>query len=107
MKAWDIFNWQPPGWPEPHPAVIISHPSRVAHKLEVSLLMCATKPATRAAEPHEVILDTSDGLDWPTLCRCDLFFMVKKADLKNHRGTVTTERRAQIIATIIRSNGWV
>ena len=107
MKAWDIFNWQPPGWPEPHPAVIISHPARVANKPEVSLLMCASKPATRAAEAHEVILDASDGLDWPTVCRCDLFFMVKKGDLKNQRGTVTAERRRQIIATIIRSNGWV
>jgi hypothetical protein len=92
MKAWDVFNWQPPGWPEPHPAVIISHPGRVAHKPEVS---------------HEVILDASDGLDWPTLCRCDLFFMATKTDLKNQRGTVSPERRRQIIATIIRSNGWV
>ena len=106
MKAWDIYNWQPPGWPEPHPAVIVSHPGRVALKPEVSLLMCASKPATRAAEPHEVILDSSDGLDWPTLCRCDLFFMVKKSDLKNQRGAVSPERRRQIIATIIRSNGW-
>ena len=107
MKAWDIFNWQPPGWPEPHPAVIVSHPARVANKPEVSLLLCASKPATRVAEAHEVVLDASDGLDWPTLCRCNLFFMVKKADLKTQRGTVTAERRKQIIATIIRSNGWV
>ena len=27
----------------------------------------------------EIILDTADGLDWPTLCRCDLIFSVKKA----------------------------
>jgi hypothetical protein len=89
MKAWDIFSWQPPGWPEPHPAVIISHPGRVAHKPEVSLLVCTSKPATRI------------------LCRCDLFFMARKADLKNQRGAVSPEYRRQIIATIIRSNGWV
>jgi hypothetical protein len=87
--------------------VIISHPGRVADKPEVSLLMCSSKPATRAVQPHEVILDASDGLDWPTLCRCDLFFMATKTDLKNQRGTVSPERRRQIIATIIRSNGWV
>jgi hypothetical protein len=107
MKAWDIFNWQPPGRPEPHPAVIVSHASRVAHKPEVSLLMCSSKAATRSAEPHEVVLDGSDGLDWPTLCRCDLFYMAKKADLKGQRGAVSPERRRQIIATIIRANGWV
>jgi len=107
MKAWDIFSRQPPGWPESHPVVIISHPARVAQKPEVSLLVCTTKAATRTAEPHEVILDTSDGLNWPTLYRCDLFFMARKAELKNKRGSVSPERRRQIIATIMRSNGWV
>lgn len=107
MKAWDIFSWQPAGWPEPHPAVIISHPGRVANKPELNVLKCSSKPATRVAEPHEVILDSSDGLDWPTLCRCDLFFMVRKAELKGQRGSVAAERRKQIIATINRANGWV
>jgi hypothetical protein len=32
MKAWEIFSWQAPGWPEPYPAVIVSHPDRVANK---------------------------------------------------------------------------
>ena len=107
MKAWDIVSWQPPGWPEAHPAVLVSHPDRVSNKPEVNVLICSSKPATRAAKPIEVILDESDGLSWPTLCRCDLFFLVNKSDLKNLRGTVTTERRRQIIATINRSNGWV
>jgi hypothetical protein len=100
------MNWQPPGWPEPHPAVIISHPNRVTNKPELNVLMCSSKPATRPAKPDEVILDQSDGLNWPTLCRCDLFFLVNKTDLKHHRGSVTDERRKQIIAAINRSNGW-
>jgi hypothetical protein len=33
--------------------------------------------------------------------------MARKADLKNQRGAVSPEYRRQIIATIIRSNGWV
>ena len=28
MRAWDIYSFQPPNWPEPHPAVIVSHPDR-------------------------------------------------------------------------------
>ncbi len=35
MKPFDIFSWQPLGWPEPHPCVIISHPDRVANKPDV------------------------------------------------------------------------
>ncbi len=107
MNAWEIYSWQPPGWPEPHPAVIVSHPNRVANKSEVNVLMCSSHQATRAAKPDEVILDASDGLDWPTLCRCDLIFIASKGALKNRRGLVTEERKRQIIATINRSQGWV
>ena len=107
MKEWDILSWQPKGWPEPHPAVIVSHPGRVANKPEVNVLLCSSKQATRPAEAHEVILDQSDGLNWPTLCRCDLFYLVNKSELKGPRGRVGLERRRQIIATINRANGWI
>jgi len=107
MKAWDIFSWQPPGWPEPHPAVIVSHPDRVANKPDVTVIVCASRRATRQPEPNEVILDASDGLDWPTLCKCDLLYTIQNANLVNRRGAVGAERRRQIIATINRVNGWL
>ena len=107
MKAWEIYSYQHPGWPEPHPAVIVSHPDRVAMKPEVTILLCSSKPATRPAKPHEVILDRGDGLDWPTVCKCDLLYTLPKTALNAHRGTVTAERRRQIIATINRAMGWV
>lgn len=107
MKAWDIFSFQPQNWPQPHPAVIVSHPQRVANKGEVNVLMCSSQRATRPPEANEVILDDSDGLDWPTLCKCDLLHAVNKAELKHYRGHVTAERQRQIIAAINRSNGWI
>jgi hypothetical protein len=125
MKAWNIFSWQPPDWPEPppvavppgvglevgpphaYPVVIISHPARVANKGEVCVLLCGTGPANREPEAHEVMIDTGSGLYWPTLCRCDLFFLVKKSELKDRRGAVSAAERKRIIATIIRSNGWL
>ena len=27
MNAWEIYSYQHPGWPEPHPAVIV--PTRI------------------------------------------------------------------------------
>jgi hypothetical protein len=54
-----------------------------------------------------VILDANDGLDWPTLCKCDLLYTIQKANLANRRGAVSAERRRQIIATINRVNGWL
>jgi mRNA-degrading endonuclease toxin of MazEF toxin-antitoxin module len=107
MKSWDIWSYQPPGWPEAHPAVITSGNGRVANKPDVNILLCTSKAATRPPLATEVILDAADGLDWPTLCKCDLFHLVDKAALKNPRGAVSAERRRQIIAAINRSNEWV
>lgn len=107
MKAWDIFSYHPAGWPEPHPCVIVSSPDRVANKPEVNVLMCSSQSAKREAKPNEVILDQADGLDWPTLCKCDLLLDVEKSALKQKRGHVTDSRRRQIINTIVRSHDWV
>ena len=81
VKPWEVYSWQAPGWPEPHPAVIISEGSRVANKPEVNVLLCSTKEATRAPGPTEDILDKSDGIDWASLCKCDLTYSVEKAQL--------------------------
>ena len=107
MKAWEIWSYQPAGWPEAHPAVIVSGTARVAYKPELNIIMCSTKEATRPPLPNEVILDSADGLNWPTLCKCDLLYLVEKADLKHQRGSVSPDRRRAIIRTMIRSNEWI
>lgn len=61
--------------------MIVSHPDRVILKPEVTILLCSSQPATRPAKPHEVILDGSDGLDWPTVCKCDLLYTLPKSAL--------------------------
>jgi mRNA-degrading endonuclease toxin of MazEF toxin-antitoxin module len=107
MKPWEIWSYQPAGWPEPHPAVIVSSPNRVANKPDLNVLMCSSKRTTREAMPNEVILDAEDGLNWPTLCKCDLLHLITKTDLRTRRGYVTDERQRRIIATINRANGWI
>ncbi len=68
--------------------------------------MCSTKRATRAAEPHEFLLDEEDGLDWPTLCKCDLIHAVPRVELKGKRGGVSLLRRQQLIRTLMAAHGW-
>lgn len=103
MKPWEIYSWQAPGWPEPHPAVIISEENRVALKPQINILLCSTKETKRAAGPTEVILDSADGLDWATLCKCDLIYSVEKSQLSNRRGEVALERRREIARKVIQS----
>ena len=106
MKTFDIFSFQPPGWVEPHPAVVVSHPDRAARKEVVEVVICSSQRAARKPEPHEIILDKEDGLDWPTLCKCDLIYSAHRSDLKTQRGTVTAARRGPLIRTLIGAHRW-
>ncbi len=104
MKPWDIYTWEFPD-AEGHPAVILGTETRLANKPKVNVLFCSSKRATRKAEALEITLDQADGLDWETLCKCDLVFAVPKEQLTRKRGSVTQERRRQIAANVIRGLG--
>jgi hypothetical protein len=106
MKPFDVFHWQPKGWPEPHPCVVVSHYSRAEKKDPVEVVMCSSKRATRQAEPHEIILDEADAMDWPTICKCDLIHTVPRAELKKHRGSISAGRRHILVRTLIAAHGW-
>jgi len=101
MEPWQIWTWSFEFGE--HPAVIVSNAGRVSLKEDVVILSCSTRRATRAAELFEVILDESDGLDWATLCRCDLLYTVAKKELVRFRGQVTPERRRAIAERVVRS----
>ena len=104
MNSWDIYTYDP-GFGD-HPAVIVSHSQRAANKPVVEILLCSSQRASRKPNPNEVILDSADGLDWETLCKCDLIYSVAREDLHTQRGQVSAVRRRQIIQTIIRTHGW-
>jgi mRNA-degrading endonuclease toxin of MazEF toxin-antitoxin module len=107
MKQFEIFSWQPPGWPEAHPAVIVSHSSRAEKKQWVEVLLCTTHRAKQPPAAHEILLDQEDGLDWPTLCRCDLIYAAPREQLKNRRGIVSGSRRRQLVQTLMAAHGWM
>jgi hypothetical protein len=104
MKPWEIYTWSFPG-AESHPAVVLGTETRLANKPKVNVLFCSTRRAARAPELHEVILDESDGLDWGTLCKCDLVFAVPKEQLTRKRGAVSLARRRMIAERLIRALG--
>lgn len=105
MKQWEIWTFD---FPEagPHPAIIISHPDRVANAPLVNVIICTSQRATRAPKKNEILLDGADGLDWPTLCRCDLTYLVRNEQLKQRRGTVGFERQRQIVQVFVASFGF-
>jgi mRNA-degrading endonuclease toxin of MazEF toxin-antitoxin module len=101
IQPWDVVDY-PFAWGT-HPAVVVSNSARCGRKPEVVILACRTmRPETfREAAENEMLLDESDGLDWKTLCRCDLLFTVAKACFTRRRGTVGVERRREIGRRIV------
>lgn len=105
MKPWDIYTWDFPNV-GPHPAVILGTDERVRHKPTVNVLLCSTQRATRKPEPFEVILDASDGLNWETLCKCDLLYAAPAHAITHKRGEVSIARRREIAMKAIRGLGF-
>ncbi len=104
MKPWDIWTWRFPDAGD-HPAVILATVERVNLKPVVSVLLCSSQRATRKPELTEVMLDSADGLDWPTLCKCDVVYAAPKKELCHRRGTVNPERRRAIAERVMRGLG--
>jgi len=105
MKPWDIYTFAFPD-ADLHPAVILGTETRIANKPKVNVLFCSSKRATREPVEFETILDQADGLDWATLCKCDLIFAVPKEQLRYKRGTVSMSRRRAIAEKVIRALGF-
>lgn len=97
MKQWDILLF-PFSEELPHPAVIVSNDERCenADLDVVNALICTTARLNRPPKKNEIIFDESDGLDWKTAVRCDVIYLLPKADFAGYRGQVSAPRRVQI-----------
>jgi mRNA-degrading endonuclease toxin of MazEF toxin-antitoxin module len=104
MRQWEIYLF-PFREEKPHPAVIISNEERCVNDgLEyVNALICASARLNREAKKHEVILNAADGLDWKTAVRCDMVYLLPKAEFRERREKVTPLRRVAIARKIVES----
>jgi mRNA-degrading endonuclease toxin of MazEF toxin-antitoxin module len=101
VRQWEIHLF-PFEKEKPHPAVIISNDERCLNNdLDyVNALICTSAKVNREAKKNEAILDGADGLDWKTAVRCDVIYLLPKAEFKEHRGKVTSPRRVAIARKI-------
>jgi mRNA-degrading endonuclease toxin of MazEF toxin-antitoxin module len=106
VNQWETYQWQFPHGD--HPCVLISPQDRCNNPNihTVNVIGCSSHRAGREALAAEVLLDESDGMDWPTLARCDVMYLAEKSELKRRRGKVTAERRRAIGARVIRLFGF-
>ena len=101
MRQWDIVLF-PFREELPHPAVIISNNERCenADLDVVNALICTTARLNRPPKKNEISPDASDGLDWKTAVRCDVIYLLPKAEFAGHRGQVGASRRTLIARKI-------
>jgi mRNA-degrading endonuclease toxin of MazEF toxin-antitoxin module len=101
MRQWEIYLF-PFREEKPHPAVIISNDERCVNRdLEyVNALICTSVRLNREAKKNEVILNSADGLDWKTAVRCDVIYLLPKADFQHRRGKVSPQSRVGIARKI-------
>lgn len=82
--------------------MIISNEERcVNDDLEfVNALISTSAKVNREAKKNEVILNAADGLDWKTAVRCDVIYLLPKAEFRERRGKVGQQRRVAIARKI-------
>ena len=104
MRQWEIYLF-PFREEKPHPAVIISNEEGCVNDgLEyVNTLICTSARLNREAKKHEVVLNAADGLDWKTAVRCDVAYLLPKAEFPERCGKVTPLRRVAIARKIVES----
>ena len=61
------------------------------------MLIGSSQKASRPARENEVVLNGADGLDWETLVKCDLMYLVEKERLYRRRGNVGMARRRALV----------
>jgi mRNA-degrading endonuclease toxin of MazEF toxin-antitoxin module len=83
---------------KPHPVVILSNDERCPNDdLDyVNGLICTSAKLNRDAKKNEVILNGVDGLDWKTAVRCDVIYLLPKAEFAERREKVSAVRRVAI-----------
>ncbi len=101
MRQWDILLF-PFREELPHPAVVISNDERCenADFDVVNALICTTARLNRPPKKNEMVLDEADGLDWKTAVRCDVIYLLPKAEFIGQRGQVSVPRRPLIARKI-------
>jgi mRNA-degrading endonuclease toxin of MazEF toxin-antitoxin module len=101
VRQWEIHLF-PFEREKPHPAVIISNDERCLNEDlgYVNALICTSARVNREAKKNEIILNGADGLDWKTAVRCDVIYLLPKAEFEEQRGKVTPPRRIAIARKI-------
>lgn len=99
LRQWDTVLVPYPSIENPHYLVLISPDSLAANDdfRNLNGLVCSTiRPPDRPVRSHEVYLDSADGFDHKTACRCHLVIEFAREEVLTKHGRVSSIRQATI-----------
>jgi hypothetical protein len=96
LRQWEVWKTKPAGFEKEHWFVLISGQERLdAPKYhQINGLVCFTLRG--APLSTDVRLNSADGFQGPTVCQCDLSFLLDKRQLHSKLGIVSCERQQAI-----------
>jgi hypothetical protein len=102
VNQWEIYDY-PFAEEGSHPVLIISNPARAANSAfsRVDGLFCRTARPHVTPKPFYFLLDQADGLDNPTLVRCDHIHEIRRDLVGARRGIVTPSRRLPLFRKVL------
>ena len=99
LRQWDTVLVPYPSAANPHYLVLLS-PDHLAGNtdfLNLNGLACSTlRPPDRPLRSHEVFLNSADGFEHKTACRCHLVIEFAREDILTTHGRVSTARQLAI-----------
>ncbi len=95
IRQWEIWKATPAGFSKAHWFIIISSQERLdSNRVAVNGLACYSLRGQK--EETDVLLNRADGFEAPTVCQCDLLFLLDKPGFHSPLGVVSWERQQQI-----------
>jgi mRNA-degrading endonuclease toxin of MazEF toxin-antitoxin module len=101
IRQWEIWKARPHGVAQDHWFVILSGQERLqsAGFTQINGLACFTLRGS--VRSTDVRLNSADGFQAPTVCQCDLIYLLDKSRLHSALGSVSYERQQAIKRKLI------
>ena len=102
MNQWEIYDY-PFAEQGSHPVLIISNPARAGNPdiVELNGLFCQSVRPHVPLKPYHFLLDRADGLENPTLVRCDHIRALRREFIGQPRGVVSYARRLPLFRKVL------
>jgi len=99
IDQWDIVRFRiSPSDRDLHPGVVISASEWCAddRRARLNVMACSKRVPAESIKGHQVVLNGADGLEFPSVCGCEFFHIIARANVHEVIGRVSTGRRRTI-----------